>query len=164
MARIKICPVCRTKNDAREPFCTGREHSGRECNTPLADVTAHDGAQGTHELGEGGHVGTTVEPAAGLQAAIEFSWGRAEIESRLGVGRDAEFSAIAGNLGEFVSRRHAELFFEGGGLFVCHLGQTNPTYLNGRKLGDGERARLNDGDVVGFSTQEKGVVRIKARQ
>jgi pSer/pThr/pTyr-binding forkhead associated (FHA) protein len=60
-----------------------------------------------------------------------------------------------------VSRRHAELLLEGGKLFVRHLGRTNPTYVNGRKLGDGERTELNDGDEIGFSTQETAVVRIE---
>jgi pSer/pThr/pTyr-binding forkhead associated (FHA) protein len=86
-----------------------------------------------------------------------------EVNARLGIGRDAAFSPIAANLGEFVSRRHAEVLLECGKLFVRHLGQTNPTYVNGRKLGDSEQTELVDGDELGFSTQEIAVVRIGAR-
>ena len=46
-----------------------------------------------------------------------------------------------------VSRKHAEIFAAHGEYFVRDLGSTNPTLLNGEKLGV-EPKKLDHGDVV----------------
>lgn len=49
-----------------------------------------------------------------------------------------------------LSRRHARLFFEGGGLWVEDLNSANGTFVNGRRIAG--RARLRDGDELTFDT------------
>jgi hypothetical protein len=46
-----------------------------------------------------------------------------------------------------VSRRHAEIFANAGDYWVCDLGSTNPTLVNGRPLGSAPH-KLRPGDVV----------------
>ena len=73
MARVKICSVCKSVNEAREPFC-----KVKDCGTSLADVTALDDVQ--REPLPADYAGTILGPPAnGVRAAIEFSWGSAEI-------------------------------------------------------------------------------------
>ncbi len=56
------------------------------------------------------------------------------------------------------SHRHAELFEQGGALWVRDLDSTNGTSVNGRRL---ERPRrLADGDVVHFANREYQVVEL----
>ena len=47
----------------------------------------------------------------------------------------------------YVSRMHAELTCENGSLLVRNLSRTNPTFVNGERLGDEPRP-LKDGDLL----------------
>ncbi len=62
---------------------------------------------------------------------------------RLG-SRDADFVVDD----RHVSRRHAEITWEGGDHYVADLGSRNGTLLNGRKLQAGQAIRLCDGDRI----------------
>ena len=66
------------------------------------------------------------------------------------IGRDPmESSHVV--VDESVSRTHARVYARGGALHVEDLGSTNGTYLNGRRLVEGQGVRMRDGDelVVG---------------
>lgn len=69
------------------------------------------------------------------------------IESDMIVGRarECDLSLAVAHL----SRRHARLFFEDGGLWVEDLGSANGTFLNGRRV---ERSRVRSGDELAFDT------------
>jgi len=60
------------------------------------------------------------------------------------LGRGSDCQVRIADLG--VSRRHAELLWEEGDLFVVHRSQTNPTFLNGSRVTD--RAQLASGDEL----------------
>jgi pSer/pThr/pTyr-binding forkhead associated (FHA) protein len=45
-----------------------------------------------------------------------------------------------------VSRRHAKIVFQDGGLYICDLESVNGTRLNGLKLPPNQLHRLNNGD------------------
>ena len=64
------------------------------------------------------------------------------------IGREAAMKEyLAGKL--FVSRRHAELFFEGGVLYIRNISQTNFTYVNNVRIPQ-EKYELQDGDEIGL--------------
>jgi RsiW-degrading membrane proteinase PrsW (M82 family) len=73
-----------------------------------------------------------------------------ELESgRLVIGRDASCGLRLEETTE-VSRRHASVTQEPGGLVLADEGSTNGTYLNGARI---ERAALQDGDVIRLGHQ-----------
>ena len=71
-------------------------------------------------------------------------------------------SVIAGNSdavdikleNRFVSRRHFQVRFDSDVFYICDLGSTNGTYLNGKKLNPNEEQILRDGDRVGLGVDE----------
>jgi hypothetical protein len=164
MARVKVCPVCEFKNKPAELFC-----EGDGCGVPLVDVPITDDDNGLQQTAAG-------SPAARLQplrtlreeswpaarAVLEFPWGSVKVMERLNVGRDPDFSPIADRLAdnEYVSGRHAEVFLEGGWLYVQHVGATNPTYVNGAPIKCNKPAQLTDGDEVSFSRYMTAIVRL----
>ena len=54
---------------------------------------------------------------------------------------------------ELVSRRHAEVFALASDYWVCDLGSTNPTRVNGQRLGT-EPHRLSPGDMISVGDVE----------
>ena len=93
----------------------------------------------------------------GEGAPCAVSVGRAVLGAETGVviGRDPSASSHV-VVDPSVSREHARLSVEGGELSVEDLESTNGTYLNGRRLEPGQRARVADGDEL-----ELGSVRLR---
>lgn len=93
----------------------------------------------------------------GEGAPCAVSVGRAVLGAQTGaiIGRDPSGSSHV-IVDPSVSREHARLSVEGGELCVEDLGSTNATYINGRRLDSGERARVTDGDEL-----ELGSVRLR---
>lgn len=81
-----------------------------------------------------------VEIVAGEGVGQRFPLGARAVIGRAGT---AEIALAARD----VSRKHAEIFAAHGEYFVRDLGSTNPTLLNGEKLGV-EPKKLDHGDVV----------------
>ena len=63
------------------------------------------------------------------------------------IGRDPAASSHV-VMDESVSRTHARVYVRGGALHVEDLGSTNGTFLNGRRLVEGQGARMRDGDEL----------------
>ena len=158
MARMKKCPECGHLNSVVELYCD--ECSGELSDHDRVEVNergehAHEVKQPARELGPQAHA-LDVEPS------LDLPWGLVRIGRQLNVGRDAEFSPIAGEIHDLhVSNRHAELRWDGSRLVVRHVGATNPTFVNARALATGEEATLGDGDTIGFSRHLTAVVRLK---
>jgi len=160
MARVKICPTCGGENPADELFCLND-------GIVLADVVPSERHGGRHHsdsvnaADQPVPTGTVREDATTQLAELVFDWGVVAVDGQLNVGRDADFSPLAGQLSRYdtVSRRHAELFVEAGALRVRHLGATNPTYVNDRTLQTLESMTLHDGDTIGFSRSVLATVR-----
>lgn len=64
------------------------------------------------------------------------------------VGREPDSDLRIGE--PTVSRRHAVVAVTNGCVTVADLGSTNGTWVNDRRLGEGDRVRLHHGDVVRF--------------
>ena len=174
MARVKVCRLCGKHNEPDELFCVDDA-----CGTSLADVSAVDTSElerlaaeaeaAEAEAAESGDVGGGVEvqqnQAVGGQTtregqvaqappcALVFPWGQVPVAGQLGVGRDAGFSPISGQLDAFptVSRQHAIVGVAQGQWTVRDLGSTNGTYVNGTRLAEGETRAIQNGDQVSFS-------------
>ena len=172
MARVKVCRLCGQHNEPDELFCVAAD-----CGASLADVSAVDtselerlaaednaadggggvdggvGGQPNQVANAGGHTMREGRVAQVAPCALVFPWGRVPIAGQLGVGREAGFSPISGQLDAFptVSRRHAVVGAAQGQWTVRDLGSTNGTYVNGTRLAEGETRAIQNGDQVSFS-------------
>ena len=134
-----------------------------------AEAEAADGGGGDGGVVDGGvvdgGVGVQQNQAVGGQTtregqmaqappcALVFPWGQVPVAGQLGVGREAGFSPISGQLDTYptVSRQHAIVGVAQGQWTVRDLGSTNGTYVNGTRLAEGETRAIQNGDQVGFS-------------
>lgn len=182
MARVKICNLCGEHNTPDELFCVGTD-----CGTSLADLsvvdsswiqraTADDAIPENVDLetdGQGrqnqtpialAHTVRDIDVGQAASCALVFPWGRVPVVGQFGVGREAGFSPISGQLGSFttVSRRHAVVGAAQGQWLVRDLGSTNGTYLNGERLAEDESRAIGNGDRVGFSRSLQVEVEIPA--
>lgn len=105
-------------------------------------------------MGPGSPAAATVQTAfvsAPLPAwARLVSSGRQSLEvcpNRAVVGRSSQADVPLAD--PEVSRRHALLWREAGGIWLADLGSVNGTWLNGRLLH--EAAEVADGDLLGFA-------------
>jgi len=55
--------------------------------------------------------------------------------------------------GRTVSRRHAQLWFEGGRWYLADMQSANGTLINTMRLQPNQAAALNDGDVINFGDE-----------
>jgi hypothetical protein len=182
MARVKVCHLGH-RNPPTERFCKGVLDNGELCGTPIGSVpmTEEDASPSAQQEANAGTDGAAVvsKVSSGLgadrssparttrempqrQARVVFPWGSEIVDGCLTIGRDWEFSPLAGRLERMlaVSRMHAELKYDGERLILRHLGENNPTYVQGRPLATGESLELADGDDVAFSLDLKTRVRI----
>lgn len=58
-----------------------------------------------------------------------------------------------------ISRKHAKIEQENGIMTICDLNSTNGTYLNNRKIGTGEKAKVQPGDEIRLADVEYMLVR-----
>jgi len=153
MARIRRCDVCGQANLAAEPFC--------QCGTSLAFVPETEEGD-AHQQPTA--AAPTTREAQRSSVHLLFAWGEVEVSDRLAIGRDPAFSALADRLAPLgtVSRRHAEVYLQGGSVWVRHLSKENPTYIGARALlAVGEIAELTSGCEVAFSRALIATVKIQ---
>lgn len=104
--------------------------------------------------------------AAGPGSAfLDWPWGeRLEISGPLVFGREGSLpETLRQRLAkEFdnVSRRHAELDFSDGQLWITDLGSANGTFINGERLAPRIRHGLKPGMLVRFAADLVGTVRL----
>lgn len=95
----------------------------------------------------------------GEKGKVRFRVTQEAAQRKLAVGRDQRKVDLL--LAEAsVSRRHAELRSAGGRLYIEDLGSTNGTFVNGRKLVQGHRHELREGDSLKLG-KVKGSVQIE---
>jgi len=83
-----------------------------------------------------------------------FPWGAVTLTPGrpLRIGR--ENSPLVTELADYpnVSRTHADLTADAGGVTVTDLGSANGTFVNDRRIGTGERVRVRPGDQIRFAS------------
>ena len=104
-----------------------------------------------------------VEWLSGLQADVEAAWGRPRVPSlalprvagiRVVVGRSPDCDCVVPE--DCASRRHAELWREGGRWFLRDLGSRNGTRLNGMLVAGPVEVRAGDRVSLGGATYRLG--------
>jgi pSer/pThr/pTyr-binding forkhead associated (FHA) protein len=53
-----------------------------------------------------------------------------------------------------LSRKHAEITFDGEGFFIEDLGSKNKSYVNGNRIEQGEKTPIKDGDIIKLADEE----------
>ena len=92
-----------------------------------------------------------------------MAWGKLEVTSGPGAGRDIDLDADLtlgraesgpGNLGDDseLSRRHAQIRYENGAAIIEDLGSSNGTFVNGTRITGPQRLNPGDEVEVGMST------------
>src|SRR5262245_21956247 len=64
------------------------------------------------------------------------------------IGRGEINTLVLSDPERFISRTHATISFQASGYLITDTGTKNPVVVNGRPLGSGSQARLNDGDQI----------------
>jgi type VI secretion system FHA domain protein len=64
------------------------------------------------------------------------------------IGRGDSATLVLPDPERFISRTHAAVAYQAGGFVITDSGAKNPIVLNGRPLGQGSQARLQDGDEI----------------
>lgn len=123
------CIVCKTFNPAGVMFCV-------ECGL-IFDRALPDDAFGA--------------PAVQLPMLVEQSGKEHPVRPGINsVGREGDITIPDPK----VSRRHAQVLSEDNQFLVEDLGSTNGTYVNGDRLGAGERRSFGPGDTLSFGGVE----------
>lgn len=123
------CPICKTFNPAGMMFCI-------ECGL-IFDRALPDDAFGA--------------PAVKLPCLVESSGREHPIRPGVNlVGREGDVVLPDGK----VSRKHAQIMSEDGGMLLEDLGSTNGTLLNGDKVAPGEKRAVKAGDTLSFGGVE----------
>lgn len=161
MGRVRVCPVCATRNPAGNKACL-------KCGRSLVGVFPKDEADlpppppgpapgGTEDPGA---TGSGVQPGS---LVLVFPWGAKPIQGETLLGYDnPAFRTHIEELGEpgrHVSGAHASISCRDGRFFIRHLSETNGTYLDGIAI-SGE-AELHDGQKISLSRQVDVTVRIR---
>jgi len=123
------CPVCHTPNPPSESYCI-------DCGFLLAEAPVQ-----VEQAEEPPSAGTLVTSDGTREFALK--------PGENSVGRENADILLPHNS---VSRRHAKITVANGRVVVEDLGSTNGTYVNGKKLGDGESVELTDGCEVVFGS------------
>ena len=126
---VKICDACGTENPVQARRCVS-------CGEDLTMIAAVPKAAETLTL-------TSLDGAYsyvmdGQSAVIGRAHSMGEYLSRK----------------PYVSRKHAILTAEGGAFRIQDCGGTNGTFVNNRRLDNGETAELRNGDEIGLGGNE----------
>ena len=148
MELIKLCPACGEENPAPEVIC-------RVCMTNLSSVSPiprheHDNS-----------VPQPIESSEVLASDVTFAERPVLTFLRVdGRGVSAKDGTELGRSGDCadlfsnektVSRRHARITQREGGWMIEDIGSTNGTWVNGKRLEQGQPCSIASGDIVKLS-------------
>ena len=148
MELIKRCPVCGEENPASEVIC-------RVCVTNLSSaspVPRHE-----HDNFAPQPIETPETPAGDVTFAERPVLTFLRVDGRgvpamdgTELGRSGECAELFGDV-KTVSRRHARVTHCDGGWMIEDIGSTNGTWVNGRRLEQGQPCSIVSGDIVKLS-------------
>ena len=130
---IRVCEGCGTHNAANARKCTN-------CGEDISDVTPS-----IETFNDEGTSHNIVYQLVSLDGEIRFDI----LQQLVTIGRESELKDYLKNK-SYVSRKHAEIFYIDGDLYIKNLSKTNYTYVNNDKLDVDEQRKLNDGDELGI--------------
>jgi hypothetical protein len=91
---------------------------------------------------------------SGRGAVLLFPWGAVTLTAGRALRIGREDSPLITELAAYpnVSRRHAEVTTNDGGVTVTDLGSANGTFVNDRRIASGEPVRVRPGDQIRFAS------------
>jgi hypothetical protein len=91
---------------------------------------------------------------SGRGAVLLFPWGAVTLTAGRALRIGREDSPLITELAAYpnVSRRHAEVTTNDGGVTVTDLGSANGTFVNDRRIATGEPVRVRPGDQIRFAS------------
>ncbi len=150
MPLVKICPSCDHENDPKEMMCDF-------CNADISDVNPIDTDAEVQETREEPKISQAHEDASATvierRKIIKFTAsdgsGNFSVSDNAVIGREAEGSEYLSSH-MTVSRRHARVSYNGT-WNIEDLNSSNGTYVNERRLENGEKVQIQSGDRVSLS-------------
>jgi hypothetical protein len=177
MRQIKTCPACGRQCAATSLDCEGCGYAldhvdptfesaaaprAPDPATPVAQVTAAVMPCGQPCVPTRQADGTCFDcgralPAPALRVWVQWPWNqKTEIVGSLFIGRvqpaPPELAARLESQFDNVSRRHATLTLEAGGLCVCDHGSANGTFLDGARLEPNKKVDIAPGATLRFAS------------
>lgn len=125
---IRICDECGAKNPANANKCVS---CGEDISTVLR----------TKDIQE--------DTKRYILSSLDGSYKYEISEDNIIIGREKEMKEYLITK-SYVSREHAVLSINENKLFVENLSKTNYTFINNKKINDGEKIELKDGDELQF--------------
>ena len=139
MALVKICPSCEYVNSYDEVMC-------RQCMADITVIPVID----TEAQAASQNLTPAAEPVRTFLVLECLNDGEnLTLKDDSVLGRESEGSKPLGKF-ETVSRQHAR-FICGEKWTVEDLNSTNGTWINGRRIAQGEKYSLKSGDVIALS-------------
>jgi len=128
----KICPVCKTKNDANALIC-------KNCSYDISTVPI-------------------IEDDFNILTIIgrDFSYA---ITKDTVLGREA--TGKEHFIDKAISRKHAKVFYKDGIWYIEDLNSTNGTYINSKRILPLKEYELKDGDKINLANKIEFVVKIR---
>lgn len=98
--------------------------------------------------------GTGAARSGGGGPVLLFPWGAVTLTAGRALRIGREDSPLVTELAAYpnVSRRHAEVTVDDGGVTVTDLGSANGTFVNDRRIVTGEPVRVRPGDQLRFAS------------
>lgn len=128
------------RRPSREAYSNFKRHTIQSNASSL-----HGGTAGPHSRELGRRTAGFVRPAALLVVSGSWTGRRFTLGDSNAIGRTSRADIVLPS--PMVSQRHAEVYAVEGEYWVCDLGSTNATFVNGRRLSS-EPHRLASGDVI----------------
>jgi len=135
MEKVKICPACGHKNPYTNLNC-------EQCDTDITSIEPIEDKP--------------IEPDPSLDKTIveakkyvifNFNNFQIKVYDKEIIGRHSKGAGIFQNILE-VSRRHAEITFEGSDAYITDLNSTNGVFINGRKIHPGVPEKISEGSEI----------------
>ena len=156
LVRYKICNGCRARNTTNEAFCMecfGTDFTKLDnCNNEeIQDADNNLVCDKSSNQDKNMDGKTVIEPTYTTLKLISDEHEQIISPNDI-IGRQAVWADLLGAY-KTISRKHARFSFENNQWYIEDLGSANGSFLNGMKLKIEEKQKVNNGDILMFSSK-----------